>query len=67
SGTVRIHSEPWAYVTVAGRRVETPATLTLPPGDHQLSLYSPDLDRRRTVWATVRPGKTKTIRVRFER
>jgi eukaryotic-like serine/threonine-protein kinase len=65
TGTVRIYAKPWAYVEAKGKRRETPTTLTLPVGVHDISLYNPELDIRKTVTVTIRPGKPKTLNVRL--
>ncbi|HUQ06692.1 MAG TPA: serine/threonine-protein kinase [Kofleriaceae bacterium] len=65
TGTVRIYAKPWAYVESGGKRFETPTTLTLPAGVHDLSLYNPESKIRKTVTVTIRPGKPKTLNVRL--
>jgi hypothetical protein len=65
TGSVRIYAKPWAYVEAKGKRFETPTTLTLPAGVHDISLYNPELDIRKTVTVTIRPGKPKTLNVRL--
>ncbi|MBZ0231927.1 MAG: hypothetical protein K8M05_06210 [Deltaproteobacteria bacterium] len=65
TGSVRIYAKPWAYVEMGGKRVETPTTLTLPAGVHDISLYNPESNVRKTVTVTVRPGKPKTLNVRL--
>jgi hypothetical protein len=66
TGTVRINAYPWAYVLHDGRRLETPVTLTLPRGIHDVTLFNPDLGLRKTVNVTIRPGKQKSLNVRLE-
>ena len=64
-GSVRIYARPWAYVESGGKRLETPVTLTLPAGMHDISLYNPESKIRKTVTVTIRPGKPKTLNVRL--
>jgi serine/threonine-protein kinase len=54
-GKIHIHSEPWAYIYLRGRKLgETPARgLELPVGRHRLELVNPVQQRRTTLWVDV--------------
>ena len=62
-GILSVNAAPWAYVTVAGKRQVTPATLRLPPGSYNLLFENPDLGVKTTRFVTVRPGKNRPVRV----
>jgi serine/threonine-protein kinase len=62
-GTVRITVSPWAFVSVDGKdQGTTPLTLTLAPGDHEIVIRNPELDRREVIERTVEPGARTAIR-----
>ena len=64
-GTVRISSSPWAEVRVVGRSercAETPCTLSLPSGQHTLTLRNPVAQLVKTVRVDVRTDQTVTVR-----
>lgn len=62
-GVVEVNAAPWAYVTVAGKRHVTPATLKLPPGSYNFVFENPDLGARATRSVSVKSGKNRPVRV----
>lgn len=64
-GTLRLHSEPWAYVWVDGhrKRYETPLELQLPAGKHRLRLENPEAGLSRREFVHVRADDVTTVRV----
>jgi serine/threonine-protein kinase len=68
-GTLRILVRPWAKVTVDGKALGvTPlAPLSLYEGPHQVMLENADLRARKRLTVTVRPGKTKVVKVHMDR
>jgi hypothetical protein len=68
TGVVRLHSEPWAYVYVAGikQRHETPVELRLPAGTHRIRLHNPEAGLERVVTTTIRAGQTRVMSIPLE-
>jgi hypothetical protein len=61
-GVVKVHCQPWAKVSVAGRGescAETPCTLSLPPGTHTLRLSNPVSRFAKSVQVEVVSGETR--------
>jgi hypothetical protein len=54
-------------VEIAGRRVDTPATLDLPAGTYQLKISNPELGTRRSMPVTIRAGASKRLVVDLRR
>jgi len=64
TGTLRISSVPWAYVTVNGQTYETPVSgLKLEPGQYVIKLHSPDTGLRDVRKVTIEAGKTETLAI----
>ena len=66
-GELRINATPWGTVEIGGRRVDTPATITLPAGTYQLKISNPELGTRRSMPVTIRPGASKRLVVDLRR
>jgi serine/threonine-protein kinase len=66
-GELRINATPWGRVEIAGRRVETPASLSLPAGTYQLKIVNPELGTRRSLPVTIRAGASKRLVVDLRR
>lgn len=62
-GYLQVAATPWAYVTVAGKQYEAPATIKLPPGSYNVVFTNPDLRAKVTRFVTVRAGKNRPLRV----
>jgi hypothetical protein len=57
---------PWAQVYVDGALVgETPRTVTLTPGPHQIRIHNPELGRTESRTVTITPGEREEIRLRW--
>jgi type IV secretory pathway VirB10-like protein len=68
-GFLRVNSEPWAYVQIAGqKRVDAPAKFTLQPGKYAVRFYRADEELRKSVtkYVTIESGKTATLSVNLE-
>lgn len=65
AGTLRVYAEPWAYVQVGDVRVETPARITLRPGQHVVKLSNPELRLTRTEKVRIRSKEMTTLKVRW--
>jgi serine/threonine-protein kinase len=65
-GHLSIRVVPWATILVDGVDAgETPKTLTLPAGRHEIRLQNLELGRTETRSVTIEPGKTADIRLRW--
>jgi hypothetical protein len=62
-GVVEVNAAPWAYVTVAGKRHVTPATIKLAPGSYNFVFENPDLGAKATRVVAVKSGKNRPVRV----
>ena len=60
---VEVNAAPWAYVTVAGKRHVTPATIKLAPGSYNFVFENPDLGAKATRVVAVKSGKNRPVRV----
>ncbi len=60
TGTLQIQTVPWSQVTVNGRMVgNTPQqAISLPPGNHQVTLVNPEFNIRHTIMVQIRAGET---------
>ena len=68
-GTVKVSASPWARVRVVGRKercVETPCSLTLPPGRHTLSLENPHQPGVTLRKIQVESGQTSYVQVTLQ-
>lgn len=68
TGTLKINSIPWSQVYVDNRLIgNTPQTaITLPAGDHRVTLINPDFQIREVLSVHIDPGQTVTRVVRFD-
>ncbi len=65
SGTIKVSSQPWAEVSVAGasaRCADTPCTLSLPAGTYTLHLSNPVLRVAKDVRVEVVAGDTRYVK-----
>ena len=62
SGTLRINSRPWSQVTVDGKAVgNTPQmNLSLPAGNHRVTLVNPEFNLRKNLTVKIRDGQVET-------
>jgi serine/threonine-protein kinase len=64
TGYLTINTQPWAYVSIDGKRLPNPTPLrhlALRPGHHQVHLSSPSLGTAEDRIVDVRAGKTTTL------
>jgi hypothetical protein len=67
TGTLRVNSQPWSMVTVAGQTQSTPgAKFTLPVGRHKVTFYNPDIDVRISKTCSVVADKPQTCTANLE-
>jgi serine/threonine protein kinase len=65
-GQLAVKVTPWAQVYVDGALVgETPRTVTLAPGAHQIRIHNPELGRTENRTVTIAPGEREEIRLRW--
>ncbi|MEZ4399373.1 MAG: serine/threonine-protein kinase [Kofleriaceae bacterium] len=62
-GSVLVKASPWAFVTVEGKRYQTPVKLKLAPGSYNLRFENPDLGTKTTRFVTIRPGNNRPVQV----
>jgi len=65
-GILRVNSEPWSYVTVAGQRQSTVAKFTLPPGKYTVTFENKEIGRRINKQVTVESGKVVNLTANLE-
>jgi serine/threonine protein kinase len=65
TGTLRVSSVPWAYVTVDGKTFETPHRFELAAGTYTVKLHSPDTGQRQTRKVTIGEGQVETLAVKM--
>ena len=65
-GILRVNSEPWSYVTVAGQRQATVAKFTLPPGKYTVKFENPDIKRSLTKTVVIESGKFNNLTANLE-
>jgi serine/threonine protein kinase len=56
-GILVAEAAPWAWVTVAGQRKETPGKFYLASGSYVVKFYNPDTGVAKSARVTVEPGK----------
>lgn len=61
-GTLRINTRPWSQVYVDGRLIgNTPQmNISLPAGNHRVTLVNPDFNIRQSVSVTIEAGQVTT-------
>ncbi|MEO8704727.1 MAG: serine/threonine-protein kinase [Kofleriaceae bacterium] len=66
-GILRVQSEPWAYVTIAGqKRVDTPYKFSLAPGRYIVKFQNDEIGKSVTKTVVVESGRTQTLAVSLE-
>ncbi|MBA2544002.1 MAG: hypothetical protein H0V17_30445, partial [Deltaproteobacteria bacterium] len=65
-GILRVNSEPWSYVTVAGQRQSTVAKFSLPPGKYSVVFENKEIGRRITKSVVVESGKVVNLTANLE-
>ncbi|MCA9671041.1 MAG: hypothetical protein KC503_35835, partial [Myxococcales bacterium] len=58
-GKVAIKSDPWAYITIDGRRTKMTTSarpFTLSAGTHRITLVNPALNLKKTITIVVEAG-----------
>ena len=63
--TLNIRANPVSFATVGKQRGQTPFTLMLPPGTHNVFFQNDLLNLRSNAVVTVRAGQTYTVFVDF--
>jgi len=65
-GVLRVNSDPWSYVSVAGQRKATVAKFTLPPGRYTVRFQNDEIGRSVTKSAVVESGKVTILTANLE-
>jgi hypothetical protein len=63
-GWLTVNAQPWAYVTIDGKRLASPTPVLRHPlksGRHQVHLSSPSLGADEVRIIEVHPGRTTTL------
>jgi hypothetical protein len=68
-GVLRLHAEPWGYVTIDGRKTgkSTPSVHRVRAGRHRVRITSPSTGLGRTLTVSIPPGQTITRSVQLSR
>jgi serine/threonine-protein kinase len=68
-GILRLHSEPWGYVTIDGRKTgkATPSVHRIRAGRHRVRISSPATGRSSTLTVRISAGQTVTRSVQLRR
>ena len=65
-GVLRVNSDPWSYVSVAGQRKATVAKFTLPPGRYAVRFQNDEIGKSVTKSAVVESGKVTILTANLE-
>ncbi len=61
-GTLLIHADPWAYVSVDGSKpTETPITLKLAAGNHRITASNPALKQQKDLVVLIKPHQKRVV------
>ena len=60
-GILSVQAAPWAWVTVAGQKKETPDRFSLPPGDYSVKFYNPENGVTKVEHVTIVSGKLERL------
>ena len=68
-GVLRLHAEPWGYVTIDRRKTgkSTPSVHRVRAGRHRVRITSPSTGLGRTLTVSIPPGQTITRSVQLSR
>jgi serine/threonine protein kinase len=60
-GILSVQATPWAWVTVAGQKKETPDRFSLPPGEYTVKFYNPENGVTKIEKVTIESGRLERL------